>query len=207
MALKTERRNAGLWDVLWQGFAPMAYKLDPMLRAPTIAALSLAALALCACATPSLGPPPPGYQPPPPGEPVFKASEFAWSMQAGGNAIAGRLATPKSGAHFTCQGSSVILTPDTPWSRRRMEVLYLSSDHAALPADEVRARTADAPPGDSTPFIKRTTCDAADHFSFTGLPDGSWYVITIAKPTKGGPSMALMKRVITRGGKPTPVVL
>jgi hypothetical protein len=103
----------------------------------------------------------------------------------------------------------VILTPDTPWSRRRMEVLYLSPERASLPADEVRARTAEAPPGDSTPFIKRTTCDAADHFSFSGLPDGGWYVITIAKPAHGaaGPSLALMRRVVTKGGKPVNVVL
>jgi hypothetical protein len=110
--------------------------------------------------------------------------------------------------HFTCQGASVILTPETPWSRRRMEVLYLSSERAALPADEVRARTAEAPPGDSSPFIKRTTCDASDRFSFSHLPAGAWYVITIAKPTRGsGPSLALMRRVVTRGGKATNVSL
>ena len=95
---------------------------------------------------------------------------------------------------------------ETPWSRRRMEVLYLSSERAALPADQVRARTAEAPPGDSSPFIKRTTCDATDHFTFNRLPNGSWYVITVAKASRG-PSMALMKRVVTRGGKISNVAL
>lgn len=173
----------------------------------SLAALALTGL-LAACATPSLGPPPPGYQPPTPGEPMFRASEFAWSMQPGGASILGRMAVPKTGTRYTCQGASVILTPDTPWSRRRMEVLYLSSERAALPADEVRARTSEAPPGDSTPFIKRTTCDATDHFAFAGLPDGVWFVITIAKPAHGGgPSLALMRRVTTKGGKVANVVL
>ena len=89
-----------------------------------------------------------------------------------------------------------------------MEVLYLSAERAALPADEVRARTPEAPPGNSSPFIKRTTCDADGHFVFSHLPNGAWYVITIAKPLhSGGQSLALMKRVLTRGDKATDVVL
>jgi hypothetical protein len=185
----------------------MAYKLRSMVRARLIAALSLTALA-AACA-PTLGPPPPGYVPPPgPGEPAFRASEFAWSQATGTNAILGRLTYARAGAPYTCQGATVILTPETPWSKRRMEALYLSPERAALPANEVRARTADAPPGDSTPFIKRTTCDASDRFSFSHLPPGAWYVITIGKPARGtGPSMALMRRVTTRGGKATNVAL
>jgi hypothetical protein len=179
-----------------------------MVRARLLAALALTALA-AGCA-PSLGPPPPGSIPPPqPGEPAFLASEFAWSQAPGTSAIVGRLAYAKAGAAYSCQGATVILTPETPWSKRRMEVLYLSADHAALPTDEVRARTPGAPAGDSTPFIKRATCDAGDRFSFAHLPAGAWYVITIAKPAHGaaGESMALMKRVVTKGGKATTVTL
>lgn len=181
----------------------MAYKLRSMDRARLLAALFLTS-AVAACA-PTLGPPPPGYVPPPaPGEPGFRASEFAWSQASGGNSIVGRLTYARGQTHYSCQGASVILTPETPWSKRRMEVLYLSSERAALPAEEVRARTADAPPGDSSPFIKRTVCDAQERFSFAHLPAGAWYVITIAKPTRGGgPSLALMRRVVTRGGKTT----
>jgi hypothetical protein len=186
----------------------MAYKLRSMTRAPLFAALALTT-AVAAC-TPSLGPPPPGYVPPsPPGEAAFRASEFDWSTAPGPNTIAGRLAYVKGETHYTCQGASVILTPETPWSRRRMEVLYLSAERAALPADEVRARTAEAPPGDSTPFIKRTICDPADHFAFNHLPNGAWYAITIAKPAHGGAggAVVLMKRVVTKGGKITAVAL
>jgi hypothetical protein len=56
--------------------------------------------------------------------------------------------------------------------------------------------------------VKRTTCDDADQFAFGGLPDGAWYAITVAKPANGaGSTVALMKRVVVRGGRTTAVVL
>ena len=170
------------------------------------AAASLALLSACA---PSLGPPPPGYVPPPaPGEPAFMASEFAWSQMAGTGSIVGRLVYAEGETHYSCQGTSVILTPETPWSRRRMQVLYENPDRAALPTDQVRANMAKAPPGDSTPFIKRAACDATDRFSFAHLPAGAWYVLAIAKPSHGsGPSLAVMRRVVTHAGKPTNLAL
>src|SRR5512135_2768828 len=127
-----------------------------MVRVRLLAA-ALIASSLAACA-PALGPPPPGYPPtvaPGTGEPAFRAHDFAWSQQPGNNAIVGRLIFQRGQTRYTCAGAVVILTPETTWSRRRMEVLYLSAERAALPADEVRARTPQAPPGDSTPFIKR----------------------------------------------------
>jgi hypothetical protein len=169
-------------------------------RIRPIALAALAAL-VSACA-PMYGPPPPGMGGPSP-DATFRAGDFAWSQAPGRNAIVGRLAAQAGPVRYTCAGQLVILTPETPWSRRRMMVLYKSDVRSALPAAEVRARGPEAPPGDSGPFIKRATCDSADRFSFAGLPDGAWYVITIAKPAGGaaGDSMALMRRVVTRGGK------
>ena len=31
-------------------------------------------------------------------------------------------------------------------------------------------------------FVKRTVCDQNSRFSFSGLANGAWYVITVAKP-------------------------
>jgi hypothetical protein len=101
----------------------------------------------------------------------------------------------------------VILNPETPWTQRRMSVLYGSDDAAAVPVAEVRARTPQAPPGDDSAYLRRTTCDLANRFSFTGLPDGTWYAITVAKPAAGGPGIALMKRVTTHNGRVTDVEL
>jgi hypothetical protein len=169
--------------------------------------LSAAAMALAACA-PTLGPPPPGAAPPPASSSTFRAEDFAWSTENGRGQIAGRLAYHAGKDRYTCARGTIILTPETPWTRRRMEVLYLSAESAALPADEVRARTPSAPAGDYSAFVRKATCDAANHFSFAGLPDGSWYVIAAARPIVGnGPTMAVMRRVTTHGGKVTNVAL
>ncbi len=169
-------------------------------RVRLLAAAALLGL-LSACA-PTLGPPPPGIAVKLPDE-SFRAADFAWSQGIGRNAIVGKLAPQTGPMRYTCAGQTVVLTPETPWSRRRMLVLYKSETHSALPTAEVRARGPQAPPGDSEPYVRRAICDNADRFSFAGLPDGSWFAITIVKPVPGatGSSMALMRRVVTRGGK------
>lgn len=172
-----------------------------MARISLLAALAFAAFA-DAC-TPTLGPPPAGPTGSSAANAVFSAAAFAWSQQPGDNIIAGRAGFQLGRVRYTCAGSTVVLTPETPWLRQRMYVLYGSTEQSALPASEVRDRAATAPPGDAGPYVQRTTCDDADQFAFAGLPDGVWYAITIARPAAdpNGASMALMRRVVTRGGR------
>jgi len=168
-----------------------------------------AVLALATACAPTLGPPPP----PPPGDgppssAQFRQGDFSWSAVPGYNRIEGRLAFRRGQIRYSCQGATVVLTPETLWTRRRMTILYKSPDRAALPAGEVRARTPSAPNEDYSAFVRRTTCDAADRFNFAGLPDGAWFVITVAKPVAAsGDSVAIMRRVTTRGGRATSVEL
>ncbi len=179
-----------------------------MSRISLVSALALAALT-SACAT-TLGPPPPAPLAPRAAAPAnFSAADFAWSQRPGGNVIAGRVGYRQGAQRFTCAGSSVVLTPETAWSARRMTALYGSAVSAALPADEVRARTPNAPPGDAAPFVRRTTCDDADQFAFAGLADGAWFAITIVRPVgrASAPGVALMRRVVVRGGRTVPLVL
>lgn len=179
-------------------------------RRRILAAAALAA-SVAACA-PTYGPSPPGRMitappPPPPGanDAAFRASDFAWSQVPGKNVLSGTLAHSPGGARYTCVGLTVVATPETPWARRRMITLYKSDQRASLPVDDVRSRQNQAPPGDSDPYVKRAKCDAADHFTFANLPDGAWYLVTLAKPAAGqsGPNLAVMRRVITKGGKVT----
>ncbi|MCR5877101.1 hypothetical protein [Phenylobacterium sp. J367] len=123
--------------------------------------------------------------------------------------MAGHVSYRQGQIRYSCAGAGVVLTPDTPWSRARMAALYGSTERAALPTDAVRARTPQAPAGDAGPYVKRATCDASDRFSFSGLPDGTWYVITTARPAgqSGGASLALMRKVVTRGGRTVAVEL
>lgn len=182
-------------------------------RIPLLAGLFLT---LAACA-PQMGPPGPflpGPPPPPPVEPasapgVFRAGEFAWSAIPGTNRIEGRLIYRMGPTAYTCSGdrAGVVLMPETLWSRDRMVTLYLSSAGAILPAEEVRERTPPAPPA-LGPFIRTASCDPQNRFAFSGLPDGNWFVISVARPSAGpGREMAIMRRVTTRGGRPTLVDL
>jgi hypothetical protein len=162
-----------------------------------------AASALAACA-PTLGPPPPGG----PGPSSFRAEDFSWSTEPGHGGVAGHVVFRDGATRYSCAHATVILTPETPWTRDRMQMLYHSTESAAEPADEVRARTPSAPAGDYSAYVRRTTCDAASRFAFSGLPDGAWFAITIAKPVGGeGPGIALMKRVTTHAGRVTPALL
>ncbi len=163
--------------------------------------IAVAAAALSACQSTSIGPPAPPIGEPPSAM-VFRPQDFAWSTIPGGGSIAGALTFKVGSARYTCQGGDVILTPESLWSRRRMTILYGSPSNAAVPVATVRARTPSAPSGDYATFVRKTSCDATSHFSFSGLPDGGWFVITVAKPASGqGEPVAVMRRVETRGGR------
>jgi hypothetical protein len=164
--------------------------------------LALTALAACEEGA-GMGPPMPrpAYAPPPPPPPAantggFHDSDFAWSTAGGSGQIVGALSYKGAAQRYTCQ--DVVLTPETPWSRERMRMLYLSTSASAVPVDDVRART----PAESNNYAKyarRAECNAAGHFSFSGLPDGGWFVITVAAPVGGGARVAVMRHVETHG--------
>ena len=174
------------------------------------ALLALCAFTLAACAEGPAGPGLAGEaapQAPPTAGATFDAREFAWSVKPGSGAIYGTLAVHRAASRYSCNGSDVLLTPETAWSRRRMVILYGSANAASAPVSIVRARTPTAGAGDYARFVRRTTCDEADHFSFHDLPDGAWYVITIAKPVDGaGEPMAVTRRVQTHGGSSTVIL-
>ena len=174
-----------------------------MKRTLIILAAAAASVALTACETGAEGPSAgPAYTPPSgASSEAFRDADFAWSTGSGGNSIDGVLAYKGGGARFTCQGSDVVLAPDTPWSRARMRVLYLSTSGAAMPVDDVKERTPPEHGADYAKYARHATCDSANHFNFSGLPDGSWYVITVATPLAGGQKIAVMHRVGTHGGQ------
>ena len=170
-----------------------------------LVATAAAALAGCAATGPSN--PISGPSTATAGSEAFSDQDFAWSTQSGGDGIDGFLTYKGGVSRFSCSSSPVILTPETPWSRARMMVLYGSGSQAAVLAADVRARTPPEHSSDYQKYARRTTCDSANHFSFSGLPDGAWYVITVATPVGdsgqtegGGGQVAIMHRVETRGG-------
>lgn len=166
-------------------------------RRPSIALAAVLAggLALSACATTPMG----GAA----GSAVFSADDFAWSTRAGQASIDGRVAFAQDGRAFHCVGN-VGLIPDTRYTRARIERLYGASDRAAVPAAVVRARSAGEQGADYRSYERADACDG-DAFGFSGLPDGSWFLIA---PVKAGDEiMVLMRRVQTRGGRAVTVTL
>ncbi len=175
-----------------------------MNRAFALAAMMLsAATLLAACANQSsVGPAAPEPQVEvQPGASVFNAHDFAWSTAPGAGSIVGVLGYATSSQRYDCRGRDVILTPDTPWTRLRMVILYGSATRAAVPLEIVRARTPSAPTGDYARFVRKTTCDDQNRFAFSGLPNGSWFVITLARPEGPGDAVAVMRRIETSGAQ------
>jgi hypothetical protein len=172
----------------------------------TLAAALVSASLLSACETPlplEAAPPPP--PPPPPthfeqtAPAPFRPADFTWSTAPGPDRIGGHLAYGHG--TYSCAGASVALTPETPWVRQRMLSLYGATSGAALPAAQVRARTPQASENYSV-FVRIATCDPQSRFTFQGLPNGAWYIITVAHtagPAKGE-DMAIMRRVETYDG-------
>lgn len=161
-----------------------------------ILALGLATVAVAACAP---APGPVGAVQPS----AFREADFAWSAHDGAAAINGRVDYRQDGQTYACVGS-VGLTPDTPYTRARFRTLYGSTDRAAVPAAVVRARDIPDPNANYRSYVRSTAC-VDGRFSFTGLPDGGWFVI--APVTAGGAPLVLMRHVDTRGGRAIDITL
>ena len=164
--------------------------------APLIAALILGG-GLAACETVPMGG---GFGPDPRSGPpgAFRADDFAWSSRSGSASIEGRIDYRRGGQDYACTGS-VGLTPDTPYTRARFRSLYGDTERAAVPEAIVRARTVADPNADYRSYVRSTTCENG-RFTFTGLPDGGWFII--APVTAGGDErVVLMRHVDTRGGR------
>jgi len=176
----------------------MAAHMNPRKPAAALIVALVLGGAVAACETvPMDGGFGPGPRPAPtPG--VFRADDFAWSTASGRASIDGRIDYRRNGRTFDCTGS-VGLTPDTPYTRARIRTLYGSTDRAAVPEAIVRARTVADPSADYRTYVRSTTCENG-RFSFSGLPDGGWYII--APVSAGGDDrVVLMRQVFTRGGR------
>lgn len=169
-------------------------------RLKTAFAAAALGVAASACAS---GPSGYGYGPPPAASTAFNAEHFAWSQQPGRGAIDGLVNYRQGNRAYACTGS-VALTPETPYTRERFRILYGGVDRAAVPEAVVRARTVPDPAADYRGFVRSATCQNG-RFTFEGLPDGGWFLIT---PVAAGGSerVVLMQRVRTRGQR-VPVTL
>jgi hypothetical protein len=178
---------------------------------PLLSAVFAVGAVLAGCA--SVEPQRPQYPvsrpepPPPPPPPPTPIEEFGWSRQPGANVILARVNyRPRAGERWSCAGQSVALTPETSYSRDRIASLYGSPNAAIQTLAQVRARSQAVGAGlDYAQFVRSTSCDARDSFSFQELPDGAWFVIVRVRPVNAagqptGDGVVVMQRVEARGG-------
>lgn len=165
--------------------------------------LAIAALsgALAACA------PAPGPSPFPTAPAVFNTADFAWSREPGRAAIDGRIAFTLRGETYNCTGS-VVLTPDTPYTRQRFNTLYGSVNRAAIPEPVVRARNVPDPNADYRSFVRQERC-TDNRFRIEDLPNGNWFLIATVTSavSPGAERIVLMRRIETRSGRTMTVAL
>lgn len=167
----------------------------------SIRALSACAVVLAAAVSACATAPAPIYAAP---SSAFNAEDFAWSARGGQASIEGRVQYRQDGRAYSCTGSAG-LTPETPYTRARFLTLYGTVDGAAIPEAVVRARTVADSSADYRTFVRSVPCTAG-RFSFTGLPDGGWFII-VPVSAEGADRIVVMKRVETRGGRAVSVVL
>lgn len=159
-----------------------------------------ACLLLAACAeTPS---------PEIPIDATFSAAEIAWSRTTGANEVNGSAVLRTVGGDAkTCAGLQVRLVPEGAYSRARMEAVFGDTEagfHALL-SD---MHFAPAPDGYAA-SAREEICDAQGNFAFSGVPDGSYFVVTQVVWSNGLSRQGgdVMRRVRVAGGRTAHVVL
>ena len=108
----------------------------------------------------------------------FDYSEHEPYAKSGKNELSGQAFITRQGDGIvTCAGNRVLLMPATSYFREMFWHMIV-------------ARSEPNPP--ETPYpslknmIRRTECDAQGHFSFSEVPDGTWFVLTQVNAKPGG---------------------
>lgn len=140
----------------------------------------------------------------------FNPADVAWAVGNGPNGVSGQaFLRQQGGGVVTCAGEEVSLVPASPYSTERITARYGSSTSGSAGA-LFGNRLPTAEPGYESSF-RRTHCDAQGNFSFPGLPDGDYYLVTKVVWTVGSNIFPeggqLMQKVSLRGGQQPKVVL
>jgi hypothetical protein len=123
------------------------------------------------------------------GEPVTLTSSFdpeavRWAKETGTNEITGQaFLRQQGGGVVTCAGERVTLIPSSPYSTERIRAAY-GNGPSGVARFMFGTRLPEPDPG-FTGTHRTATCDAQGSFSFSGLPDGDYYLVTRVMWTVG----------------------
>lgn len=125
----------------------------------------------------------------------FDYAEHEPYAKAGKNGIRGRAFVTRSGdVVVTCAGNRVLLLPATSYFREMFWHMIVAGSEPNPPAK---------PHPGLKRMIRRAECDAQGRFSFSDVPDGTWFVLTQVSAEGGG---LLITETTVRNGV-TPQIL
>lgn len=135
---------------------------------------------------------------------TFNPAEAAFIHKQGRGSISGQAFLRRNdGMVVYAAGSEVSLVPRTTYSTERIRAMYGGAKIAPLYGGSIPE-----PPGYAE-YMKVTKADGEGRFSFKGLPDGEYYVVTnvnwrVGYTIQGG---YLMEPVTIRGGNAPDVIM
>jgi hypothetical protein len=134
---------------------------------------------------------------------TFDANEAAFIHKQGNGSISAQAFLRRNdGVVVYAAGSEVRLIPKTRYSEERITALYRGAKY------NVYVPSPPSPPGFES-AMKATKADGEGRFSFTGLADGDYYVVTSVKWLAGDVPQGgnLMESVSVRGGNSVNVIM
>jgi len=135
-------------------------------------------------------------------------SEVDWARRSGSNAVTGTAILRASGKTHSCAGQSANLIPDNAYARARMRAIF-GSETRGMRASSLGPAKFDRDDPLYVSSLRTARCDASGGFSFSGVPDGVWYVTSSVKWQDGSQAEggSMMQRVDLRGGRQVRVTL
>ena len=122
----------------------------------------------------------------------FDYSEHEPYAKSGENGISGQAFLTRQGdSVVTCAGNRVLLLPATSYFREMFWHMIVAGSEPKPP---------ETPYPGLKSMIRRTECDAQGNFSFSEIPDGTWFVLTQVNAKHGGVLIAEM--TLPNGGTP-----
>ena len=126
----------------------------------------------------------------------FDYSEHEPYAKPGENGISGQaFVRQQEDSVVTCAGSRVLLVPATSYFREMFWHMIIAGSEPEPP---------ETPYPSLKSMIRRTQCDAQGNFSFSEIPDGTWFILTQVNARDGG---VLITEVTLSNRRTTPVLL
>ncbi len=108
----------------------------------------------------------------------FDYSEHEPYAKPGDNGISGQaFLRQQEDSVVTCAGSRVLLVPATSYFREMFWHMIITGSEPEPP---------ETPYPSLKSMIRRTQCDAQGNFSFSEIPDGTWFILTQVNARDGG---------------------